>query len=331
VARPLRTLVLLAGLILGGQLVGAAPAAAAPPDQPPDVTGQIVSDARATLNAWNPKVAVVVTPVGGDFPNGADPELAVVVSQALTGPATAVRAAPQIALSVTARVPDVRKLTQADADDLIVRSGLRSVPSPRTAPLDWIVLNQSPPAGTAAKWGQPVEIVLGAPALVEVPDLRGQSEDQARSAVDRARLTLHVGTTGSGTRQPLVVTRQDPVPGTRVAPGSTVSIALGAPGVPTTDSPTPPPSPAPPRFSPTAAILTGGSLLLLLALLLLLGLLLTRTRRRPRWVRTHVKTQVRAADAATLRLEPSGNRPDITVTITRREAPPNIRLEEIRS
>jgi hypothetical protein len=134
----------------------------------------------------------------------------------------------------------------------------------------------------------------------------------------------------AATQQPLVVVRQDPAPGTRVARGSTVSVALGAPGGPT-GPPSTPPGPAPHRFSPTAAILTGGSLLVLLALLLLVGLLLTRTRRRPRWVRTHVRTRVRAAGSATLRLEPAGTGPDTAITITRRDAPPDIRLEEIPS
>lgn len=242
--RPLRALVLLAGLLLAGQLVAAAPAVAQPPDQP-DVTGQLVPEAKSALLAWNPKVAIVVVPVGGDFPKGTDPALAVVVSQALTDPAQGVTtAAPQIALSVTARVPDLGNLTQAAAGDLIVRSGLRGLPSPPTAPPDWIVVDQSPPAGTIDKWGDTVEIVLGPPTLVEVPDLRGQSADQARATAAAVKLQVSIEATESSTQQPLVVVRQDPVPGKRVPPGTTVSIGLGAPGVPAAGQPSPPNPPS---------------------------------------------------------------------------------------
>jgi hypothetical protein len=334
VARRLRAVALLAGLLLGGQLICAGPVAAQPPDQPPDVTGLILRDARVALHDWNPKVSVAVDPVGGEAPKGTDLELALVVSQRNPNPAAAV-AVPQIELSVTARVPDVLGLTQAAADDLILRSGLQSDPSPSGPPSGWVVLSQFPAAGTAAKWTQRVNVILGpppstsVPATVEVPDLRGQSENQARAAAGQAGLQVRLEATGSGTDRPRVVTRQDPAPGTRVPRGSTVRIALGTPVAPATAPASPVPGQTPGLLT-AAAVVTAGSVLLLLALLLLLGLLLTRAGRRRRRVHPQVHARLRPAGAATIRLDRAGTRPDITVSINRREVPPEIRFEEVR-
>lgn len=117
--------------------------------------------------------------------------------------------------------------------------------------------------------------------LVAVPDLRGRTEQQAR-AVLAGRLVLAGGAGGAGR-----IRSQDPAPGTRVRPGSTVHVVLAAAAAPVASG-------TPLRPLLTAAI---GLLLLLLAAAVAISRFLRHRERR--WVEGHVAV---AADTSFLLL-----------------------------
>ena len=117
--------------------------------------------------------------------------------------------------------------------------------------------------------------------LVVVPDLRGRTEQQALASL-AGRLVLAGGAGGAGP-----IRSQDPAPGTRVRPGSTVQVVLAAAVAPVVRG-----TPRPPLL--TAAI---GLLVVLVAAALASSRILRRRERR--WLEGHVAV---AAGASFLRL-----------------------------
>jgi hypothetical protein len=93
------------------------------------------------------------------------------------------------------------------------------------------VLNQRPVAGTKVDVGSIVTVDLTrepSPRLVPVPDLMGDSEDAARSAVTRVQLIFDLlgGSSASGGSRHVV--RQVPPAGRQVPAGTTVTVELAA-------------------------------------------------------------------------------------------------------
>jgi beta-lactam-binding protein with PASTA domain len=108
-----------------------------------------------------------------------------------------------------------------------------------------IVIRTDPQAGSELLVGDTVLLVISlGPPPVEVPDLRGMNEAQARQAVEARGLVFNV----AATRQPVadpsqdgVVVSQVPNPGITVTRGSTVTVTLGQytpPQTTTTTAPT---------------------------------------------------------------------------------------------
>ncbi len=92
------------------------------------------------------------------------------------------------------------------------------------------VVSTDPPAGTQADSGTRVNLnVSKGREQIEVPDLSGMTEDQARSALTRLGLTPNAGNTvASDTVDEGRVASQDPASGTRVDPGATVTYSLSS-------------------------------------------------------------------------------------------------------
>jgi serine/threonine-protein kinase len=108
------------------------------------------------------------------------------------------------------------------------------------------VLEQDPGEGTQVAAGSAVDIVVSS-GLVEVPDVTGATEAQARSDLAQAGFEVQVVEQASSISSPGQVLAQSPQPGTQLARGSlvTITVALAAPEPTPTPTPTPTPEPTP--------------------------------------------------------------------------------------
>ncbi len=190
----------------------------------PDVVGASRDEAAATLKKAGLEVGAVST-VPGDKPG-------TILKQ---DPAAGIAVAPgtAIALVVAVEKPDERiavpqlvGTTLEEAERLLKQAGLaRGRIELRDDRRVGIVLAQLPQAGSPAEKGSSVDLVVGRKAEVaraQVPDLRGTTLTEARAALDKAQLTLGEV---SGPQNGRVI-EQKPGPGTTVAAGAAVAIAL---------------------------------------------------------------------------------------------------------
>ncbi|MEN8114290.1 MAG: PASTA domain-containing protein, partial [Actinomycetota bacterium] len=155
--------------------------------------------------------------------DGTTPSIAVATIPSMTELLAAL-AAPE---PVT--VPDVVGQTEADANAAIAGAGL--APVTVEAPDDTVpagsVISQDPAGGTLAEPGAEVTITVSTgPATVAVPDVVGQTEADANTAVAGAGLTA-VKTEAPDDSVPAgSVAAQSPAAGTLVDPGTDVTIAV---------------------------------------------------------------------------------------------------------
>jgi len=98
------------------------------------------------------------------------------------------------------------------------------------------VVDQTPDIGQLVAPGGTITVVLSSgPALVEVPDLRRRSVDDARATLER--LGLVVGTVSEGEGEPGMVVASDPPAGEEVAPGSAIALTAAPEAPPGVDVP----------------------------------------------------------------------------------------------
>jgi beta-lactam-binding protein with PASTA domain len=155
-------------------------------------------------------------------------------NQPKTTPTESTRTKPPPADKVI--VPDVRGKNRAQATAILAGARLRLG---RVAQrLDnWppgTILQQSPDPGTRVSPYSSVNVWIAEPprvAKIRVPDLTGQSRDQAASSL--ARVKLQVGQVGQkiDRETPGRVIDQNPDPGTMVLPGTAVHFWVAAPPV----------------------------------------------------------------------------------------------------
>jgi beta-lactam-binding protein with PASTA domain/serine/threonine protein kinase len=131
---------------------------------------------------------------------------------------------------------DLTGMSVTDAQALAGEHGLSIVVSPSNievtaaSGLAGLIADQDPKAGTEVKFGDEVTIYLGTLVQVEVPDLTGMTEDQARTLLTSLGLQLAVEGTvevppDSGLGD--LIASQVPDAGTMVDDGSTVTVAIG--------------------------------------------------------------------------------------------------------
>jgi serine/threonine-protein kinase len=108
------------------------------------------------------------------------------------------------------------------------------------------VLEQNPGEGTQVAAGSSVDIVVSS-GLVEVPNVTGATEAQARSDLAQAGFEVQVVEQESSISSPGQVLAQSPQPGTQLARGSlvTITVAIAAPVPTPTPTPTPTDVPVP--------------------------------------------------------------------------------------
>jgi hypothetical protein len=142
------------------------------------------------------------------------------------------------------------------------------------------------------------------PVMTVVPNLLGDTHDTAEATLRSHHLTLGT-TTGDGDR----VQGQHPAAGTRVDPGTAVSLAFGA-ALSHTSSPEKP--------TPWVAVAAGCALLLALLLAGLAGYRAHRSRSSRRWLRAHVKVvaaQTQDRPSITVQRRDDGSPPTTVVTL----------------
>jgi beta-lactam-binding protein with PASTA domain len=104
------------------------------------------------------------------------------------------------------------------------------------------VVEQSPPAGTTARPGSAVDLIVSSgPATVSVPDIICQDIDSAQAEVESAGLDFVLaGSQFSDECEPGTVASQNPGPGAEVEPGTNVRAreSLGPSPEPTLPTPT---------------------------------------------------------------------------------------------
>jgi PASTA domain len=136
-------------------------------------------------------------------------------------------------------VPDVTGRAQAQATSALEAAGLTAAPTTTTncgTADNGNVVTQDPPGGTSVAKGTSVTIGVcsAAPVTVTVPDVTGQTQAQATSALEAAGLTAAPTTTSSCTTADNgnVVT-QNPAGGTSVRKGTSVTIGVCSAAPPT--------------------------------------------------------------------------------------------------
>jgi serine/threonine-protein kinase len=130
----------------------------------------------------------------------------------------------------TVQVPTVVGLPLANAERLIKASNLTvgKIQAQKSAQIaQGSVINTAPAAAQLVAKGTPVEIFVssGAP-LKKVPDVTGQSQDSAKSALQSGGFQVTVTTQPSSTVAAGKVISQNPAGGSQAASGSTVTIVV---------------------------------------------------------------------------------------------------------
>jgi beta-lactam-binding protein with PASTA domain len=113
-----------------------------------------------------------------------------------------------------------RRMEEAGFETDVRRETSDTVPRNR-------VISTSPPENSQLEKGRTVVLVVSSgPEQVEVPDVTGRSEDEARSALEAAGLRAEASQEESTEQEPGTVLRQEPGGGARVDEGSSVAIVV---------------------------------------------------------------------------------------------------------
>ena len=128
-------------------------------------------------------------------------------------------------------VPNVVGLSQADAKSQIEAAGLEWELNPEKVASDTVaegkVAQTNPSPGSKVKAGQTITAYLSSGSdQVEVPDLVGMSQDQARSALKAVGLELGNVTTVDSDKDKDRIVSQDPEIGSKVKKGTTIAVSI---------------------------------------------------------------------------------------------------------
>ncbi|MBQ6390531.1 MAG: PASTA domain-containing protein [Eggerthellaceae bacterium] len=188
----------------------------------PDVTGKNWADAKATLESAQLTAAETGDPDGTvtsqDVAAGTQVDPGTTVTVTLSAPKPT---------QVT--VPDVTGKNWADAKAALESAQLTAA---ETGDPDGTVTSQDVAAGTQVDPGTTVTVTLSAPKpeQVAVPDVRGETQQDAESNLGKAELKgVCSGEVQSSTVDPGCVVRQSIDPGTMVDKGTEVSFYIAAP------------------------------------------------------------------------------------------------------
>ncbi len=209
----------------------------------PNVVGSTLTSATATLDQAGFKVGSVAYQQGVGKPQGT------ILSQT---PGAGTQAKKGVAINLVAvgttvqTVPNVIGMTESSAKAAITGAGLSlgivTLIYSGSAP-SGTVTGQAPSAGVEAPAGSQVAITVSrgptptaTPSATAVPNVVGQSQSQATSALQSAGFAVVVDQIPSSTVPAGTVSGQSPAAGVLAQPGTTVTIVVST-GPPTTPSP----------------------------------------------------------------------------------------------
>ena len=128
------------------------------------------------------------------------------------------------------QVPSVIGLAEPVAEDAIEKAGLEvgAVTERESQSARGAVLQTTPAAGTAVAPSTRIDLVVSSgPPAVDAPDVVGQPYAAARAMLEQVGLKVgDVVTDSTSTAGPQTVISQTPAAGSRVAPGSKVSLSI---------------------------------------------------------------------------------------------------------
>jgi eukaryotic-like serine/threonine-protein kinase len=125
-----------------------------------------------------------------------------------------------------AEVPDLSGLTLDDARQALGGEFELSVAETRnSAEPEGTILSQSPAGGASMEVGEEVSVVVSS-GRVEVPDVTGQSEDEARQALEQAGFSVETRDAASDSVEVGAVISQSPKAGEAAAAGSEVALTV---------------------------------------------------------------------------------------------------------
>jgi beta-lactam-binding protein with PASTA domain len=129
------------------------------------------------------------------------------------------------------QVPSIVGMAQSVAADAIDKAGLElgSVSERESQAARGAVLEMTPPAGSSVAPSTRIDLVVSSgPPAVDAPDVVGQSYAAARAMLEQVGLRLGDVITDSlaTAPSPQTVISQTPAAGSRVAPGSKVSLSI---------------------------------------------------------------------------------------------------------
>ncbi len=190
----------------------------------PNVVGTQLDAALTVLRnkGFKPEVQRVINPAPRDTVLSEDPQPGSKASEGST-----------VALKVSdgpgqAGVPDVTKLSKADARKALEKAGFKAAfdqEASDTVPAG-DVTRTVPPAGTQADRGSTVTVYTSSgPGAVSVPDVTGQAQASAEAELVNAGLKVTTSQQDSS-QDPGTVLSQDPSPGTSVDKGGSVAIVV---------------------------------------------------------------------------------------------------------
>lgn len=131
----------------------------------------------------------------------------------------------------SATVPALTGKTPDEAASLLEQRGLKlgeqKTQETSDSSLVGTIISSTPAAGVDAPGGSAVAVVVGTKqTTVAVPDVSGQSEDQAKSTLANSGFTSVQTQNVDGGGQEGTVVGTNPAAGTRVAPGTTITLQI---------------------------------------------------------------------------------------------------------
>jgi eukaryotic-like serine/threonine-protein kinase len=128
-----------------------------------------------------------------------------------------------------AAVPTVTGLPRAEAEQQLTNAGMKSKVQQEFSDTvkKGVVISTSPPVGTLVERGTTVTLTVSkGKEQVAVPDIGGQTEDNARNAIESAGLRVGKVTQEESDQDPGTVIDQSPAAGKKVAKGSAVDLTV---------------------------------------------------------------------------------------------------------
>jgi beta-lactam-binding protein with PASTA domain len=194
----------------------------------PNVVGNTQAAAQTTITSAGLTVGTVTTANSTTVPIGR------VISQTpAAGSNVAAGSAVALVVSLGIKVPNVVGNAQAAAQTAITAAGLTvgtvTTANSATVPIGRVI-SQTPAAGSNVAAGSAVALVVSLGA--KVPNVVGNTQAAAQTAITAAGLTVGRVTTANSTTVPIGrVISQTPAAGSNVAPGSAVAlvVSLGVP------------------------------------------------------------------------------------------------------